>query len=409
MDRGGDVLGFHDATVRVTHHPSPTHSLSLGWLHGRSRWRNTAPDLRPQDSLTADAGTDLGTLRWHWTPSPRTDLQAGAFFARETGRNATLDGTDRLRSAREQWGLRADAGRVFGSHRLETGVVLRRLADDVMVREFLRRPAAYRVVSNQAASGGEVSAYAQDAWTGLEGRLGLCLGARADRFGATGETRAQPRGSARFDISSGVRLTAAAGRYAQFPDFQQLHGRGGNEGLRAEDATHATIGVEKRFGAGLTLRLDAYDLHLSGGFLHPQAQWRVDGSGLAVPEPERHTVTVFASWRPAAGWNVSTKLRYGSGFPVAGFYEGGTDGVYLSAERNAYRPGGYGRWDVRADKAFLFGRVRLTVHGEVVNVLDHTNRRYTGLDRLDVASGRVVLESDTLFPLLPSLGVAVDF
>jgi hypothetical protein len=118
---------------------------------------------------------------------------------------------------------------------------------------------------------------------------------------------------------------------------------------------------------------------------------------------------VFASWRPAAGWNVSTKLRYGSGFPVAGFYEGGTDGVYLSAERNAYRPGGYGRWDVRADKAFLFGRVRLTVHGEVVNVLDHTNRRYTGLDRLDVASGRVVLESDTLFPLLPSLGVAVDF
>ena len=462
MDRGGNVLGFHDVTARVAHHPTPGQTVSLGWLHGRSRWRSTVPDLRPQDSRTADAGTDLATLRWHWLASPRTDLRAAVFLANETGRNTTLDGTVRLRSARKQWGLRADAARVVGGHRLETGVVLRQLVDDVLVREFLRRPAAYRIVSNQQTSGGEVGAYAQDAWTGRQGRLGLSLGARVDRFGATGETRTLPRGSVRFDVSSGVRLLAAGGRYAQFPDFQQLHGRGGNAELRAEDATHATVGVEKRFGTGLTLRVDAYDLHLSGGFFHPQAQWRMDGSDLAGAEldapllnaltgrsrglelqvrrqgasgpsgwvaytfgrarwrddtglefdgdfDQRHTVTVFASWRAAAGWSVGTKLRYGSGFPVAGFYEERADGVYLSAERNAYRPGGYSRWDVRADKAFLFGRVRMTVHGEVVNVLDHTNRRHTGLDHLDVRSGRVTLESDTLFPLLPSIGIAVDF
>jgi hypothetical protein len=462
MDRVGNMLGFQDATVRVAHHPGPAQTVSLGWLHGRSRWRNTTPDLRPQDARTADAGTDLGTLQWHWLPSSRTELRAAAFFASETGRNRTQDGTDRLSSARSQWGLRADAGRALGSHRLETGFVVRRLVDDVLVREFMRRPAAYRVVSSQETSGGELGAYAQDTWTGRDERMSVTLGARVDHFGATGETNVLPRGSARFDVSSGVRLMAALGRYAQFPDYQQLHGRGGNKDLRAEDATHATVGVEKSLGAGIALRVDAYDLHLSGGFSHPLEQWRMEGTDLAGPDPDapllngltgrsrgielavrrqgasgpggwvaytygrarwrdeaglefdgdfdqRHTVTVFASWRPAATWNVSTKLRYGSGFPVAGFYEGREDGVHLSAERNAYRPGGYSRWDVRADKAFLFGRVRMTVYGEVVNVLDHTNRRYTGLDGLDVASGRVRLESDTLFPLLPSLGVAVDF
>ena len=42
-------------------------------------------------------------------------------------------------------------------------------------------------------------------------------------------------------------------------------------------------------------------------------------------------------------------------------------------------------------------------------MLDRTNWRYTGLDELDVRSRRVRLESDTLFPVLPTVGIAVDF
>jgi hypothetical protein len=42
-------------------------------------------------------------------------------------------------------------------------------------------------------------------------------------------------------------------------------------------------------------------------------------------------------------------------------------------------------------------------------VLDRTHRRYTGLDGLDLRTGRAFLENDTLFPLLPSIGVTVEF
>jgi len=464
LDRNSSLLGFYDATARVTHHATGSQTVSLGWLHGRSSWRNASEGLRPQDASTADAGTDLGTLQWRWAPSSRTELRALGFFSSETGHNRNLDGTDRMRSGRRQWGVRSDATRGMGSHRLEAGLTFRRLEGDVLVREFLRKPAGgYRVVSSQDASAHEASAYAQDTWTGLDDRLTLSAGARVDVFGATGEAPVLPRGSVAWDLSHGLRLQAAFGAYAQFPDLEHLYGRGGNPELRAERARHAVVGLEKRLGADTSLRVEAYDLDVDGLFFNPEGEWRLVGEEIAGPDPDaplrnalagrsrgfevllqrrsasgpsgwvaytfgharwtddagqrwdgdfdqRHTVTLFASWRLGSTLNVSTKLRYGSGFPVAGYYEAGPgDTVLLSSQRNAYRPGGYSRWDVRADKAFLFQRFKLTLYGEVVNVLDRTNWRYTGLDELDVRSRRVRLESDTLFPVLPTVGIAVDF
>ena len=463
IDRVTNVLGFYDTTARLTHHPTSSQTVSLGWLHGRSRWRNTADDLRPQDSMTADAGTDLATLQWRRHPSSRSDLRGTAFLAGETGRNRNLDGMDRTRSARRQWGLRADAMRALGSHRLEAGVTFRRLSEDVLVREFVRKPSAkYRIVSSQDTRDHESGVYVQDTWTTRDERRALVLGGRLDRYAATGETRALPRAALRWDVSENLRLLAAHGRYAQFPDFQQLFGRGGNPGLRAERATHSLVGLERRFDGDTSVRVEAYDLGVAGLFFNPEGEWRLRGDVISGPEPDaplhnalsgrsrglevlvrrqtagglsgwiaytfgrsrwhddagltfdgdfdqRHTLTLFAACRLGPTLNVSTKYRYGSGFPVPGFYEPGADGVFLSSERNAYRPGGYSRWDVRADKAFVFGRWKLTLYGEVVNVLDHTQQRYTGLDGLDVQTGRVFFESDTLFPLLPSLGVTVDF
>ena len=83
--------------------------------------------------------------------------------------------------------------------------------------------------------------------------------------------------------------------------------------------------------------------------------------------------------------------------------------MFLSDERNAYRREAYSRWDLRMNKAFLFDGWKLTLYGEVVNVLDRTHHRYTGLDGRNLPSGRVFLEVDSLFPLLPSIGVTVDF
>ena len=136
---------------------------------------------------------------------------------------------------------------------------------------------------------------------------------------------------------------------------------------------------------------------------------RGDGLHFDSDFDQRHTFTVYGTYRISPTLNLSTKYRYGSGFPVAGFYEAAPGGVFLSAERNLYRPESYSRWDVRANKAFVFQGWRLTLYGEIINLLNRTHTRYSGLDGLDLRTGRVFLESDTLFPLLPSVGVTVEF
>jgi hypothetical protein len=40
--------------------------------------------------------------------------------------------------------------------------------------------------------------------------------------------------------------------------------------------------------------------------------------------------------------------------------------------------------------------------------LDRTNTRYTGLDGVDIRNGRVFLDRDTLFPILPSVGITAE-
>jgi hypothetical protein len=124
---------------------------------------------------------------------------------------------------------------------------------------------------------------------------------------------------------------------------------------------------------------------------------------------QRHTVTAFASMRLGETWNVSAKYRYGSSFPIAGYFEGDPDGlVLLSDERNALRPGAYSRLDLRANKAWLFRGWKLTLFGELGNVFDHENARYS-FDGLDTRSRRVFLDRETLFPFVPAIGVTADF
>jgi len=461
LDTSGFVLGYYDVTARLAHHPSATQTLALGLLHGRSHWRNTEDDRGPTSEDTADAGTDLVTLSHRWLPSTRTRLESVAFVSRETGLNRRVDGTDSLDASSWQWGLRSDATRVMGRHRLEGGFLLRQLAEDAIAREFDRTD--YRVTAQYDADALQGGAYLQDTWTTAGDSLSLTAGVRLDAFQQTDEARLLPRAALAWNVTRATRIFAGFGEYAQFPRFEELFGSHGNPELRSESATHFSLGMEHALGATTRVRFEAYDVELRDQAFVAAADWRVEEGRIRPPQPDaplrnvldgkshgaevmlqrrsanglsgwvaysfgharfheepgtlafdsdfdqRHTLTVFASYRVTPTLNLSTKYRYGSGFPVAGFYEARPSGVFLSDERNVYRPEAYSRWDLRANKAFLFDGWKLTLYGEVINVLDRTHHRYTGLDGLNLPSGRVFLESDTLFPLLPSIGVTVDF
>ena len=58
----------------------------------------------------------------------------------------------------------------------------------------------------------------------------------------------------------------------------------------------------------------------------------------------------------------------------------GSQGYFLTSQRNQIRVPFYNRIDVRLSKAFLFKKWKLTLTGEVLNVFNRKNVRYAGFD-----------------------------
>jgi hypothetical protein len=454
----GTTIGYYDVTARLAHSPTPAQTIGLTFVHGRSNWKNQDEGEPAPES--ARAGSDVGILQWRRdTAAGRVSVQG--FTSRETGRNLDEMGGETFVSESSQVGLRTDVARGLGRHRLEGGLLYRWLDERATARDFNGR--TYLVTEDYDAKSGQWGGYLQDTLT-AGSRLSLTLGGRFDHWDETGESRVSPRAAASLVIGPRTRMTAGYGDYAQFPGFAQLYGRHGNPDLEAERSRHFTLGLEQRVGTHTRVRLDAYHQDEDGLLYSRDAEWRVENGRVVIPRldaqlgnvvsgrsngielllqrrsanglsgwvaysygaarrhdeetgidfdsdfDQRHTVTVYGSMRLSQTLNVSLKYRYGSGFPVPGFYRSPAPGIYfLSDERNTLRPDGYGRLDLRANKAWLFRGWKLTLFGEVLNVIDRENVRYNGQDGIDFRTGRVFLSTDTMFPLLPSLGITVDF
>jgi hypothetical protein len=64
--------------------------------------------------------------------------------------------------------------------------------------------------------------------------------------------------------------------------------------------------------------------------------------------------------------------------------------------------------NIRADRTYQWGGRRLTLIGEVINVLNRENLRQVppGIDR---RTGRAFEPLDVMFPIVPSVGVTLEF
>jgi hypothetical protein len=118
--------------------------------------------------------------------------------------------------------------------------------------------------------------------------------------------------------------------------------------------------------------------------------------------------------------SVSARYRYGSNYPLVGYIGEpsaslGPDRIVdgrpvfygLAGERNTLRLPAYSRLDVRADRAFNWSGRRLVLFIDVANVLNHTNERNATyfVDR----AGRVFETMESLLPIVPSGGFAIEF
>ena len=123
---------------------------------------------------------------------------------------------------------------------------------------------------------------------------------------------------------------------------------------------------------------------------------------------QRHTLNASLAFRWSERSSLSARYRFGSNFPLQGYFEELGDIHVLTSERNVGRLPAYSRLDVRADRAFTYRRSRLTLFAEVVNVLNRSNFRMQGAS-LDLRTGQVFGLTEKLFPLLPSAGVLIEF
>jgi outer membrane receptor for ferrienterochelin and colicin len=456
------ILNFADIQTKLLYDLSKRNQVGVSVIFGGFDYdRNRDRNLLFENSVfRGESRNLLVNSHWSFTPNPRMFWQTRLFALKTNFRNVNRDELVLNDGDRTQFGVRSDVSfQVPRSNRIEAGLYVRSIHVNSLSQRF-----AFSTVPFDFGSfderGTEQAYYAQNTWNSE--RLGLQVtgGLRIEHSEVTSQTLNSPRAAVTWSINEHWRVHAMAGRYYQFPDFEQVFGRLGSRTLGAERATNFSGGVEWLFGDRMRLTAEVYDREdaklffslseprlvgnvvsfaefpfrnpldghargfeltlqrrsanklagwISYSYLRTRLTDSQTGLSFVSDNDQRHILNTYASYRFTDTWNLSGVFRYGSGPPIPGFFRQ-VNGVYfLSDRRNEVRIPDYARLDVRVSKAFLFKRWKLTVTGEVLNVFNRNNLRYAGFDGFDFLTGRVFGQLDRVLPILPSAGVVIEF
>jgi len=457
-------VDFSDVESKVIFDLSARHRIGVGGHFSGLRFKESAvPNQQnPNAIFSARSRNFLANAFWDFTPNSRLLVQTRVFGTRTNFKSK--NGTSLILNdeSRSQFGARSDFNFLIRpAHRIEGGVYLRSLSMKQFANFFtFPLPGTQVNLASFDQSTTEEGSYLQDTYTNQ--RLGLSLtgGLRIDHSGLTGQTLVSPRAAMALKFGEGWTVRAGFGRHYQFPDFEPLFGQLGNPNLRAEQATHYNLSVERTFGRRYRALVEIYDREdrnlvfnlfepqlqsnpitfpqlpfrnslsghargieltfqrrsanrLSGWVTYSYARTRYQespsGLSFAGDFDQRHTFSAYGSYRFTHTFNVSGQWRYGSGFPLPGFFRLQGPDMFLAGERNLLRLPSYSRVDVRANKAFLFEKWKLTLSAELLNVTNHKNFRLPVIDGINPITGRVFHHFGEPMPVLPAVGVTIEF
>jgi hypothetical protein len=457
------TLDFSDAHFQVAYDFSPAHKVVLSGIAGMfvgsdRKVLAAGPTIDPDALGRFKSRNSLINASWRFTSGAKFVNTVRGFivkskYAGDNGLGAELDNQDRT-----QFGVRSDAAAQAGRNRLEFGFYGRRVQARKTLTSF-RSPGA-GVLENYRAQGDEDSYYVQENWN-KEG-VSFVAGARIEHSNTTNQVLMSPRAGVALNLGSRFTLRAGIGAYRQFPDLDKTSGFFGNTQLRADRAIHYNLRLERELNARTRLLAEAYARE-DRGLAFALAEPRVDHAGQITifPNPydnlldgyargmeftlqrrtangftgwvsyafartwlkdsrdglafvsdfdQRHTMNLFVSRRIRQTVGIASQFRYGSGQPYLGFLKREGQSVQLGAERNQLRLPAYARLDVRATKAFLRGRWKWTLSGEVLNVLNHKNMYNVNSDPVRFrAAGSYAIRTNQSFGILPAVGLHLEF
>ena len=460
------AFGFHDAQVKLVRDLSPAHQLQFGLTVGRSRL-DQDPEFTGRDEVK-DGVNDVGVavVTWRYLISPRFILTQKFAADGNTFRNVNRDGLELHRARRSDLMYRSDWTYARSSRvTFEGGGEVRRSSESRFEQglELLRPEFAVR--ENFSASAVATSSY------GLmrirKGRAVVAPGVRVDHSTLTGRTSGSPWIESRWPLFSSYVLRSGGGIYRQEPEFAEVRGlRGSN--LDAMRSYHADVAIEGPLVRSVTWQLSAYNREDREYPWLPGAEFRVADGRLVLPSfttryenaldghsrgvelvvqrrspnglsgwvaynlastryrntstdeefaadyDQRHTLNVYGVYRFSDRTSFSSRFRAGSNFPVAGYFEsratssGPSVAHFLSTTRNTVRVPVYSRLDVRANRTFSWRATRLTLFAEVLNLYARDNVRAAG-PGINGITHQVFGLFDSMFPLIPSAGLSLEF
>lgn len=461
------ALGFLDTQGQLAWDVPPRHSLRLNWIAGRTDLDRTkaASQLGLNSTMLGAVDLTIVHLRWTSTPNSRSLLQNSLAWMHESHWSRNPERWQLGEGRYREWAYRLNGSWLVGpTQGVEVGWSARRIQDRGWSRRYeLPEEGHYVDMDRWTGSAGRYGAYWVHWWAPATGRLRWSTSARWDQHSVNRMNSFVPQTALVVSLTPSMRVRLGWGQYVQFPELRQFYSPAGRATLLPERSIHWIAGLDQMVSARSRLRLDVYqrvdrdllhrpwleprilagkvfvpppvaqwtnsvrgyargfeltyhsrDLnHLAGwisyGFARTQLRDGVTGLRFPSDTDQRHTASLFLNTRlrPTLAWTM--RYLYGSGFPIPGFFreEGGR--YYLSAQRNQLRLPPYHRLDVRWDKVFVRERWKIALTVEVVNLTHHRNVRWDTIGRYNTRTGAVNLRFNRLFPILPSVGVALEW
>jgi hypothetical protein len=260
-NRENDVqdVSFYDADLKLTYDFTPKHSVSLHALGGQTYTQLTGNSSNPDAFATGNSTFTLVRAGWRWGVTPHLLLDSHAAYLSEPYDSHNSSGQLLDSYSYGEWlgGTRA-TWEWKNNDVLEGGATLRRLRDSGYSAFF--NGTGPQFFSSADGTGLRGSVYLQQASSAMKNRLHLMAGVRWDNLQRIGVHPFSEQISAAVRVAVATELQFGVGRYAQFPDFQQVATTYcfpfGNLLQRSD---HFTAAIEQRLGESIRARIQVFD------------------------------------------------------------------------------------------------------------------------------------------------------
>ena len=381
------TFGFGDLQAKLVLNPSPRHTIQTSFIGGRAQLHedDSRPSVNSLDRGRTKVG--IGNVRWLFTPGARLALTNQAYIVEGRYRNTVPDGRTREEGLDREVTWRGTAQLALGDSAETLGAGLLEVGGQTQWFNAIRVRRRFTATASSSTLDRRGTTNAQAAWVNVRWTprpsLTFTPGARVEHFSLVDRVVASPWVLMEWQTSHTTTVRASGGAAHQSPAFEQTAfpipdsiGGAPTSPPRPEQAITADLGAEQRVGetwrlsltgyyrrdnhgfrsevddfklvagrlagptaavwantltgnaAGLELTLDRRAVNgisgwVSYGYGHARTHDSRTGESYDGDYDQTHMVNAYATYRVSGRTSVSSRLRYGSNFPIQGYFARG--------------------------------------------------------------------------------------